>query len=98
MEIPPKVPFFSSLGQEFLHELTHIDRVSLLMARETFLDVAPLLDAACGSRLHTPLGHLLGDYMIGVQHRLSASTEADLPRLASALCLARRDKRSRGGT
>ena len=61
--------FLSSFGHKFLHERTHIHRVSLLMARDTFLDVAPLLDAACGSNPDTPLGHLLGDYMIGLQHR-----------------------------
>ena len=34
LEIPAKVPFLSSLGQEFLHERTHIDRIQLLMARD----------------------------------------------------------------
>jgi hypothetical protein len=31
------------------------------MPRDTFLDLAQLFDAACGSSLDTPLGHLLGD-------------------------------------
>jgi hypothetical protein len=43
VEVPAKVPFLSSLGQEFLHERTHIDRVSFLMARDAFRDIAPLL-------------------------------------------------------
>jgi len=34
LEIPAKVPFLSSLGPEFLHERTHIDRIQLLMARD----------------------------------------------------------------
>jgi AraC-like DNA-binding protein len=44
-----------------------------------------VLDAACGSILDAPLGHLLGDYMIALENRLPAVTEADLPRLANAV-------------
>ena len=85
VEIPAKVPFVSSLGQEFLHERTHIDRVSFLMPRDGFRDIAPLLDAACGPSLDTPLGHLLGDYMIALEHHLPEVTEPDFPRLARAI-------------
>jgi hypothetical protein len=38
-EVPAKVPFLASLGQEFLHGRTHIDRVSFLMARDAFRDI-----------------------------------------------------------
>src|SRR6516164_922085 len=85
VEVPAKVPFLSSLGQEFLHERTHVDRVSFLMARDAFRDIAPLLDAACGSTRDTPLGHLLGDYMMALEHHLPDLTGADLPRLARAV-------------
>src|SRR6516162_4880747 len=84
VEVPAKVPFLSSLGQQFLHERTHIDRVSFLMARDAFRDIAPLLDAACGSTLDTPLGHLLGDYMMALEYHLPDVMEADFPRLARA--------------
>ena len=85
VEVPAKVPFLSSLGQEFLHERTHIDRVSFLMPRDAFRDIAPLLDAACGSTLDTPLGHLLSDYMMALERHLPDVTEADFPRLARAV-------------
>jgi AraC-like DNA-binding protein len=85
LEIPAKVPFLCSLGQELLHERTHIDRVSFLMTRDAFRDIVPLLDAACGSVLDTPLGHLLGDYMIALERYLPAVTEADFPRLTNAV-------------
>ena len=91
VEVPAKVLFLSSLGQEFLHERTHIDRVSFLMARDAFRDIAPLLDAACGSTLDTPLGHLLGDYMMALEYHLPDVMEADSPRLARG----RRDGRRR---
>jgi len=85
VEVPAKVPFLASLGQEFLHERTHIYRVSFLMARDGFRDIAPLLDAACAPTLDTPLGHLLGDYMMALEHHLPDVTEADFPRLARAV-------------
>ena len=85
LEVPAKVPFLCSLGQEFLHERTHIDRVQFLMTRDDFRDIAPLLDAACGSVLDTPLGHLLGDYMTALERHLPAVTEADFPRLTNAI-------------
>src|SRR5208282_5703144 len=85
IEVPTKVPFLWSLGQEFLHERTHVDRVQFFLSRDAFRDIAPLLDAACGSTLDTPLGHLLGDYMIALERRLSVVTEADLSRLTTAV-------------
>ena len=85
VEVPAKVPFLSSLGEEFFHERTHIDRISFLMARDAFRDIAPLLDAACGSVLDTPLGGLLGDYMIALEGRLPDVTEADFCGITKAL-------------
>jgi AraC-like DNA-binding protein len=55
------------------------------MPRDAFRDIAPLLDAALGSTLDTPLGHVLGDYMIALEHRLPDMAEADLPRLTNAV-------------
>ena len=55
------------------------------MARDAFRDIAPLLDAACGSTRDTPLGHLLGDYMMALQRHLPDIMEADFPRLARAV-------------
>ena len=85
IEVPAAVPFLCSLGQEFLHERTHIDRVQFLVARDGFGDIAPLLDAACVSVLDTPLGHLLGDYMLALERHLPAVTEAEFPRLTNAV-------------
>jgi len=85
LEVPARVPFLWSLGQEFLHERTHVDRLQFLMARDAFRNIAPLLDAACGSTLDTPLGNLLGDYMMALERRLLAVTESDFPRLTNAV-------------
>jgi AraC-like DNA-binding protein len=85
VEVPARVPYLWSLGQEFLHERTHVDRVQFILARDTFRDMAPLLDAACGSTLDTPLGRLLGDYMIALESRLPDVTAADFPGVSKAL-------------
>ena len=47
VEVPAKVPFLSSLGQEFLHERKHIDRVSFLMARDAFRGRSPRSPRIC---------------------------------------------------
>jgi hypothetical protein len=85
LEVPARGPYLWSLGQEFLHERTHADRVQLFLERDGFREIAPLLDATCGSTLNSPLGHLLGDYMIALEQRLPEVTEADVPRLGSAV-------------
>jgi AraC-like DNA-binding protein len=85
LEVPARVPYLWSLGQEFVHERTHGDRIQFIMSRDAFRDLAPLLDAACGSTLDTPLGHLLADYMIALEHHLAAVNEFDRPRLANAV-------------
>jgi AraC-like DNA-binding protein len=85
LEVPARVPFLWSLGQEFLHERTHVDRIQFFLARDAFRDFAPLLDAALGSTLDSPLGNLLGDYMMALERRLSVVTEADLSRLTTAV-------------
>ena len=85
VEVPARVPYLWSLGQEFLQERTHVDRLQFLMVRDAFQDIAPVLDAACGLVLDTPLGHLLGDYMTALERRLAEVTEADFPRITKAL-------------
>src|SRR5215469_13338738 len=84
-EVPAKVPFLWSLGQEFTHERPHMARIQLLLARDAFGDVASALDAALGSALNTPLGLLLGDYMAALERHVNELTEADLPRLRDAV-------------
>lgn len=85
LEVPAKTPYVWSLGQEFLHERTHIDRVQFLMARDAFPDMAPLLDAVCGSVLGAPLGRLLADFMIALERRLSDVTESDFSGITKAV-------------
>jgi hypothetical protein len=50
------VPFLWSLGEEFESKRTPVDRIQILMSREAFHDLAPLLDASRGSALEMPWG------------------------------------------
>ena len=85
LEVPARASFLWSLGKESAYERTHADQIQFFMSRDTFRDIAPLLDAALGSVLDTPLGQLLGDYMIALERRLPALIRADFPRLSSAV-------------
>jgi AraC-like DNA-binding protein len=85
VRVPAKVPYLWSLGQEFSHDRTNADRLQLFMPRDAFPDIAPLLDVACGSVLDTPLGHLLGDYMVALERCLPTVTETDFPRITNAV-------------
>ena len=84
-EVPAGVPYLWSLGEASETERTRVDRVQLFLPRDGFRDIAPLLDAACGSVLDLPLGHLLGDYMLALERRLPALTSAELPALTHAV-------------
>ena len=71
--------------QELSYERTHVDWVQFFLARDAFRDLASLLDAAVGSTLNTPLGSLLGDFMIALESRLPDVTEADFSGITEAL-------------
>jgi AraC-like DNA-binding protein len=85
VEVPARVPYLWSLGQEFAHERTHMERIQLLLARDAFADIAPVLDAALGSALDTPLGLLLGDYMTALERHLPDLTEANSHQLRDSV-------------
>jgi AraC-like DNA-binding protein len=81
----PAVPFLWSLGEASETERTDTDRLQLFLSRDVFRDIAPVLDAAHGSVLDTPLGRLLGDFMLSLEHRLQGLAMADVPRLTAAV-------------
>jgi AraC-like DNA-binding protein len=79
------VPFLWSIGEEFESERTRVDRIQILLSRDSFSDLAPLLDASRGSAIETPWGSLLGDYMTAVERWLPSMEASDMPRLAQTL-------------
>ena len=79
------VPFLWSLGEKSSSERSSVDRLQLLIPRDMFREMAPTLDASRGSVLDTPLGRMLGDYMLFLEKRLDSIAGEDLPRLKDAV-------------
>ncbi|MBO0738920.1 MAG: helix-turn-helix domain-containing protein [Alphaproteobacteria bacterium] len=85
-EVAAGVPFLWSMGQEHsIERPIHGVWMKIFLPRDLFRDSAPLIDAACGSPLDTPLGRLLGDYMIALWRRSQDITEADFAGLGKTV-------------
>lgn len=85
LQAPAGMPFILSLGDEFVSERNTDERLHLYLARDTFREIAPLLDAARGMVLNTPLGSLLGDYIAMLERHFSDLAADDQRRLTSAI-------------
>ena len=86
LEVPPGVPFLLSLGEEMhIGRRQQDERVQLLLARDSFQAIAPLLDATRGTALSTSQGRLLADYILLLERNLPDLTPEDGSRLPSAI-------------
>jgi AraC-like DNA-binding protein len=85
LEAPAGVPFVLSLGSELASKRSQDDRLQFYLARDSFCEIAPMLDAARGTVINTPLGNLLADYMLLLERNLPNLTSEDLPRLTGAV-------------
>jgi len=85
IEVQAGQSYVWSLGQISSSERSEIERVDLLLSRDTFRDIAPLLDAASGSVLGVPLDRFLGDFLLTLLQRLPHLPESDAPHLAVAI-------------
>ncbi|WP_181832727.1 helix-turn-helix domain-containing protein [Bosea caraganae] len=85
LNVPPRIPFVVSLGREMVSQRAHDERLQLYLPRDSFGDLAPVLDAMQGQALDKPLGKLLGDYIGLLQRNASELSQADLPRLTNAV-------------
>jgi hypothetical protein len=74
-----------SLGQKLSSARSKVERLDLLLSRDTFRDIAPLLDAATGSALVTPLGRLLGNFLVSLMQRMPGLPDSDAPQLTIAI-------------
>jgi AraC-like DNA-binding protein len=55
------------------------------MSRDKFADLSPALDRARGTALDTPLGSLLGDYLVLLEQTLPDVAPDDQPRICDAI-------------
>lgn len=85
LHAPPRVPFLWSLGDTTSTYRSDVDRIQLLLPRDMFRGIGPLLDASRGSLVNTPLGTMLGNYMLFLETHLNSVAENELPRLTGAV-------------
>lgn len=82
--IPARMPYVFSLGEEVSSERSQ-NRIQLYLARDSFQAIAPLLDAARGTALETPEGHLLADYLLLLERHIPELPAEDGAALARAV-------------
>ena len=71
-EAVPNTPFILSFGEEIsIRRRQEDNRLQLILARDGFQSIAPVLDAARGMALSSPTARMLGDYI-----RLSRAVRA----------------------
>ncbi len=85
LQARPGVPYLWSLGEPSDSQRTAVERLQIFLPRDAFRTVAPQFDQARGAVLDTPLGHLLGDYMLALERRLPTIGADELPRLTTAV-------------
>ena len=85
LTVPARVPFVVSLADERNCTRMQDERIVLFLARDSFRGIVPVPVPACGLPLDTPLGRLLGDYMVALWRRLPDMTEADFTGLAKSI-------------
>lgn len=84
-KVPPGVPFLVSLGQEMVSARDEDTRLQLYLSRDSFADIAPVLDAASGGMIDGAMGALLADYLLLLERRLPDIPESELPRLTQVI-------------
>jgi len=85
LDVPAFVPYVSSLGRELVSQRSEDERLQLYLPRDSFRELAPLLDAAQAQALDTPLGRLLGDYIALLQRSFTELEAGDMQRLTNAV-------------
>jgi AraC-like DNA-binding protein len=81
LKMPARVAFVVSLGDDGYSKRTQDERILLYLARDSFQEIAPALDAARGTALDTPQGRLLADYMLLLERNLRSLPAQSAPPL-----------------
>jgi AraC-like DNA-binding protein len=75
------VPILHSMGEAFESRRSTVHWVSLIFSRDLAHDINVALEAGRNRPLATPLGHLMADFILALEHRLHELTVGDLPAL-----------------
>jgi AraC-like DNA-binding protein len=82
--MPEGRPFVFSLANTFETERSDLEWINLFVPRDTFPELAPVLDRCLCTPLYSSLGMLLGRYLEALEVQLPDVAEAELPRLTAA--------------
>jgi len=79
------VPYLWSFGDESESERTEVDRIQILLPRDTHGEMASVLDASTGSVLNSAWGRLLGEYIMLLDRWLPHLDAGELPPMTAAV-------------
>ena len=86
IEPAPGTPFIVSFGDpSTIERSTEDERLQLILARDTFPSLAPLLDAARGLALDSSGGRMLADYLLMLDRQIPDLEPECADRLANAV-------------
>lgn len=84
-EVAPNTPFILSFGDEIsIRRRQEDDRLQLILARDNFQGIAPVVDAARGMALTSPTARMLADYIRLLEHYVPTLDDDAASRLANA--------------
>ena len=84
-EAPARSPFILSLADEMVSERGPGERLQLYLSRDSFRDLAPVLDVARGAVVSGPLGTLLAEYLELLNRNLRQIDVAEAGRFRDAV-------------
>jgi len=85
-EVPPSTPFIVSFGEEISIIRKQEDhRLQLILARDNFQAIAPIIDAATGIALNSPGARMLADYIRLLDQNVPALGADAASRLSKAV-------------
>jgi len=86
LDASPGTPFILSLADEIsIRRREQDERMQLLLARDSFETIAPLLDTARGMALTTPAARMLADYLLLLERNLPGLSLEDAARIKNAV-------------
>lgn len=85
LEVPARSPFVMSLADEMVSERGPDERLQLYLARDSFRDLAPVLDAARATVVTGPFGKMLAEFLELLDRNLRGIDAANTARLKNAV-------------
>ncbi|MBL6612598.1 MAG: helix-turn-helix domain-containing protein [Reyranella sp.] len=85
-EAAPKTPFIVSFGEEIgITRRQEDNRLQLLLPRDNFQAIAPVIDAARAMPLTSPTGRMLADYILLLEQNVPSLEDDAANRLSNAV-------------